>query len=442
VSTLNTVRDPDLAAYIGLDVVILLPTLNEERGLPRTLEDVPLAEIRSLGWSAKPLVIDGGSTDRTREVAASLGIPVVDQRSRGKGAAIREALKLLRQLGVRFAVVLDADATYPGSAVLPALELLDTGSDLVVGVREPETGAPRSFRDLVHRVGNILLNFAAGQYSRSTYLDLTSGFWAIDVQKARELHLTTDHFGIEAELFLKAHRFGWNTSQIPIEYRKRVGSPKLHAVPDGTRILLSIIRFGRRSLQAAPPRISETPSILRELLLTAFINGYSDVVLLCPPALQGEAHVIAQRLRRSGISPRIVVRDGSSNSQSSARRGPLLEPAGASGMADGGGISVRFGPQGRLLHVDLADLLPALRSPPGAVSYPETARSGAYATREPRSRADFLDPLRLMGHRLNPDPEAQRRRLLDANGIKVGEVSESDAESVPDRRIGRARQSP
>ena len=105
-STLSTVREPDLAAYIGLDVVILLPTLNEERGLPRTLEDVPLAEIRSLGWSAKPLVIDGGSTDRTREVAASLGIPVVDQRSRGKGAAIREALNEIGRASCRERVLL------------------------------------------------------------------------------------------------------------------------------------------------------------------------------------------------------------------------------------------------------------------------------------------------------------------------------------------------
>jgi hypothetical protein len=428
----------ELAAYAGLDAVILLPTLNEERGLPLTLDDLPLLTIQLRGWSVKPLVLDGGSTDRTRQVASARGIPVVEQRSRGKGAAVREGLELLQRLGVRFAVVLDADATYPGSAVLTALELLDSGSDLVVGVRQPETGRPRSFRDLVHRVGNVLLNFAAGQYSRSTYLDLTSGFWAVNVQKARELRLTTDHFGIEAELFLKAHRYGWNASQIPVVYRERVGAPKLHALPDGIRILLSIVRFGRRSIQAAPPAISETPSILRDLLLTAFINGHHDVVVLCPPSLQAEARAIAERLRRTGLYPRIVVGGDRPTVVPSVDRELSLRTAGRSSTVAGldGGVSVRFGPKGRLLYVKLTGAQPS--SPPGGAvsSYPEASRSGAYAGRQPRGKADLLDPLRLVGHRLGAGPATQRRRLLSANSITVGEMTESELESVSDEPIG------
>lgn len=431
----------DLVALSGRDSVILLPTLNEERGLPVTLDDIPLAQLRARGWSAIPVVIDGGSTDRTREVAFSRGVPLVDQKSRGKGAAIREGLELLDRLGVRFAVVLDADATYPGSAVLPALELLDSGCDLVVGVRHPEGGHPRSFRDLVHRTGNVLLNFAAGQYSRSTYLDLTSGFWAINVRKSRELRLITDNFGIEAELFLKAHRYGWDTSQIPIEYRKRVGVAKLHAVPDGTRILLSILRFGRRSLQAAPPTISEAPGILRELLLAAFIGGYHDVELLCPPALQREANTIADRLRRSGLAPRVVIRENPV-----ATSGAMLGPGSPTVIPAvggvGGGISTRFGPQGSRLQVQLVDSHPAAEPLGLPADKLDGSRSGAFATRKPRSHADLLDPLRLMGQGLNGSPAAQRRRLFSANGIKVLDVPENDVDAGAELRSGPAIHAP
>ena len=430
----------DIAPYAGLDAVILLPTLNEERGLPLTFEDLPLATLQSRGWTAKPLVIDGGSTDHTQDVASARGIPVVRQRSRGKGAAIREGLDLLRRLRVRYAVVLDADTTYPGSAVLPALELLDSGSDLVVGVRQPETGRPRSFRDLVHRVGNVLLNFAAGQYSRSTYLDLTSGFWAIDVEKARELELSTDDFGIEAELFLKAHRHGWKASQIPIDYRERVGVAKLHALPDGMRILLSIIRYGRRSLQAAAPPLSETPSILRDLLLTAFINGHHDVVLLCPPGLQPEARSMADRLRRTGLYPRIVVGEEPTASGPRGDWAPSSELAKVSQTLAGsdGGVSVRFGPRGRLLYVKLSGADPAAPAAGGAEPFANAARSGAYADPDARSQAGILDPLRLMGDRLDGSPVAQRRRLLSANGVAVGEMTESEMDSVSEARIGQA----
>ncbi len=431
-------REGSLAALQGMDAVILLPTLNEEGGLPATLDDIPLSEIRAAGWSAVPLVLDGGSTDRTCEAAAARGIVVVPQRSRGKGAAIREGLELIRRHGVRFAVVLDADATYPGSAVLPALELLSSGSDLVVGVRQPDTGAPKSFRDLVHRVGNVLLNFAAGQYSRSTYLDLTSGFWAVDVQKARALRLSTDHFGIEAELFLKAHQHGWNASQIPVAYRKRVGSPKLHAVPDGMRILLTIIRFGRRSLQAAPPTISETPTIMRDLLLTSFIQDHQDVVLLCPPQLHGEALSLAERLRRTGLSPRIEVQEALPSPPpfpghpTPSTPTPIQPRAG--GRSDG--VSLRFAARDRLLRVELAESRPSGAAIPGiAELVPDTSRSGAYLGRVPRGQADFFDPLRLMGGRLNSDPGARRRSLLSANGLHVDEVREYEIESTTGGRI-------
>ncbi len=413
----------ELAAFAGIDAVVLLPTLNEERGLSVTLGDVPFGEAKSRRWSVRPLIIDGGSTDRTREVAKAHGVTVVPQRGRGKGSAIREGLELLRGLGVRYAVVLDADATYPGSALLPALELLDSGSDLVVGVRQPEIGAPRSFRDLVHRVGNILLNFAAGQYSRSTYLDLTSGFWALRVDKAPELHLITDNFGIEAELFLKAHRYGWHISQIPIGYRQRVGSPKLHAVPDGMRILLTILRFGRRTLQAAPLPLGEAPGILRELLLTAFIQGYHDVELLYPPTLQVEAQRIAQRLQRTGIAPYLVRRETPPASGAAAPT-PSATPSRSSTSAS---ISLRFGPKGRLLRVELLDLPPSARPEGDAAFAPQTFRSGAYMNREPKGRADLLDPLRLVGHRLNVSDVAKRRELLSANGIRVVPVSEGEA---------------
>ncbi|MGI0154875.1 MAG: glycosyltransferase family 2 protein [Thermoplasmata archaeon] len=436
---LETESVPDLRAYAGIDAVVLLPTLNEEKGLPPTLDDLPLEEIRAAGWSVLPLVLDGGSTDGTREVAASMGIPVVTQRSRGKGAAIREGLELLQSLGVRFAVVLDADATYPGSAVQPALELLNHGSDLVVGVRRADRGRPRSVRDLVHRVGNVLLNFAAGQYSRSTYLDLTSGFWAVDVQKACELKLLSDSFGIEAELFLKAHRNGWNASQMPIVYRQRAGSSKLHAVPDGMRILLTIIRFGRESLQASPPTISEAPTILRDLLLTAFINGSQDVVLLCPRGLHGQARVLAERLRSSGLSARIVVQPAPSHSRYLAHHDPRGVLATGVPGTDGslGGISLRFGPRGRLFHIELAPTPAETMGPvPTVGGYREaTARSGAYASRASRGQADLLDPLRSMGRRLNTDPIAQRRALLAANGIQVIDPPEVKVERIPDGRV-------
>lgn len=72
-------------SFEAANAAIILPTLNEEAGLSQTLEDIPFDRLAGAGWRVRPLVVDGGSTDRTLEVAAAWGIPVLHQKSRGKG---------------------------------------------------------------------------------------------------------------------------------------------------------------------------------------------------------------------------------------------------------------------------------------------------------------------------------------------------------------------
>src|ERR1700675_1320919 len=124
---LDAGEDP-VATFQGVDVAVVLPTLNEEGGLARTLADIPFGAMCSGGRTVRPLVIDGGSDDRTLEVAHERGVFVLHQRAKGKGSAIREALEWLAGQGVPYAVVLDADYTYPGTAIPAVVELLEAGT--------------------------------------------------------------------------------------------------------------------------------------------------------------------------------------------------------------------------------------------------------------------------------------------------------------------------
>jgi dolichol-phosphate hexosyltransferase len=424
-------------SFEAANATIILPTLNEEQGISQTLLGIPFDSLARAGWRVRPLVVDGGSTDRTVEVAEAWGIPVLHQKSRGKGGAIREALDWLAERHVQYAVVLDADGSYPGASVLPTLELLDAGSHLVVGVRQSTGGPPANLRDLVHRVGNAMLNFVAGQFSRSRILDVCSGFWGVQVEHTRDLNLVSYDFGIEAELFLKGQRAGWTILQIPIPYGERVGEAKLHAVSDGIRILLSIIRFGHKSLQAAPPATSLFPVFIRDLLVTALIGG-GDLVLVTPPAQEAEAHALAFLLERSGLRPEVVVRPGAANPFPSFPRtaseapepesaadapSPSAEPeVPASAYV---GPVIRFGERHRALYVEM----------PGRENYHETyrqptdsatasSRSGAYLSRS-KSQGDLLDPIRVLASRLSTDDRGVRSTFLKANGLSL---QETDAE--------------
>src|SRR5580658_559202 len=116
----------------GVQAVVVLPTLNEEHGLERTLSQIPFDRFQDPSYRIQAFVIDGGSTDGTVAVAQRWGVPVFRQTGRGKGAAVVEALHWARAQGVLHAVLLDADATYPPQAILPALNLLRAGSGLVL----------------------------------------------------------------------------------------------------------------------------------------------------------------------------------------------------------------------------------------------------------------------------------------------------------------------
>lgn len=295
----------DIQSFDDADVVVLLPTLNEEEGLARTLDEIPFDNLRSLGWTVRPLVIDGPSTDRTREVARARDVPVLVQQTRGKGAAIRQALQWLVQHRVRYVIVLDADCTYPGTMVPAFAQLLDAGSQLVVGIRQPVRPAHSDGRELVHRIGNRLLNVTASQLSGLPILDLCSGFWGVRLDVVAGLHLETDGFEIEAELFSKAYRAGFNVSQIPITYRERVGVAKLRAIHDGARILLTTVRFGRRGTHAVLgiPK----PMAIRDLLSVVMVHGATDFVVYFDAARRAEAEQIAARIRAGTPGSRVSV---------------------------------------------------------------------------------------------------------------------------------------
>jgi hypothetical protein len=312
--------NPDPESFRGTEVAIVLPTLNEEGGLTSTFRQIPLGPLTAAGWKVRPLVVDGGSTDRTREVARELGIPVLHQRTSGKGGAIRESLAWLREAGVRHVVVLDADSTYPGDMVGRVLELLRSGAGLVVGVRQPLRDKPVAIRDMIHRAGNAFLNYVAGQVSGHTVLDLCSGFWGLDLQSGADQRLYSIGFEIEAELFLGAYRSGVPVVQIPIPYSDRIGVAKLRAVRDGGRIFVTILRQARVGALSAPVRSQSqaSSSLAREVLSACFVHGGRDLVVVADRSRRAEAQLLMDHMVGTEISASLVLR-----STPSAPAGPV-----------------------------------------------------------------------------------------------------------------------
>ena len=415
-----TISAEDASQFRGIDVAIVLPALNEEEGLLHTLDDIPFSALRRSGWIVRPLVVDGGSTDRTLEIARERGVAVLHQRTRGKGAAIRETLAFLDRQNVRYAVFLDADFTYPGGAIPAVVELLVAGSQLAIGVREPVRPANDDAREFVHRLGNRILNLTASQLSGLPILDLCSGFWAVDVRAITPLNLETNGFEIEAELFTKACRAGYTLSQIPIPYRERLGIAKLHAVRDGVRILLTTIRHGRRSL--VTDFSMPSPNRFRDLLTVAMMYQHTDYLLVADASRRVEAQQVARRIgaARPEKNVRIELVPGTRGRPERVPGAPRAVTIQLPSVSGTGDPSSPYA----LVHLPRSDRLiavgPASFSPRDAAAL---ARSGGFDVGPAGLRLEYapdgtstVDRVRAIFANTFPSPSAKELAYLGANG--------------------------
>ena len=97
------------------ELIILLPTKNEESGIGEVIDRIPRDDIKQLGYNLRVVVIDGASTDSTCEIAVSKGAELIRQRSSpGKGWGFREAVQVIyngNDPGEDLLIMLDSDMT-------------------------------------------------------------------------------------------------------------------------------------------------------------------------------------------------------------------------------------------------------------------------------------------------------------------------------------------
>ncbi|MDY6964479.1 MAG: S-layer glycoprotein N-glycosyltransferase AglJ [Halobacteriota archaeon] len=209
------------------DVCILIPTLNEERSIGEVIEG-----FKKLGFD-KVLVIDGNSSDKTREIAEDAGATVVIQKGKGKGLAVQQAFGMIED---DIVVMIDGDGTYLPSEVNSLLEpILREEADHVIGNRfsNYSKGAFTRLNLLGNKLLNWLFSFAYGLHLD----DILSGYRALTKEGIEELELNKAGFEIEAEMAIESVKKEVRISEVPITYEPRIKSAtKLNPVRDGVRI--------------------------------------------------------------------------------------------------------------------------------------------------------------------------------------------------------------
>jgi glycosyltransferase involved in cell wall biosynthesis len=229
---------------------ILLPVNNEEDLVAAIVARV-LATPLGIDGPLEIVAVDDGSTDRSLEVLEGLaarhsGIVRVfrHDRNRGKGAAIRTAIREARG---EFAVIQDADLEY-NPQDLPQLlrPLLDGHADAVYGSRFASSGERRVLY-FWHALANHVLTTACNAVADLNLTDMGTGYKAFRLSLVRSIPLRQDGFGFEPELTVKLAQRGVAIYEVPISYRGRTYEEGKKIRPrHALGILAAIVSYGLR----------------------------------------------------------------------------------------------------------------------------------------------------------------------------------------------------
>jgi glycosyltransferase involved in cell wall biosynthesis len=199
-------------------VTLVIPAKNEEQNICDAID-------RAIPYCDELIVVDGHSTDRTRELAESFGARIVLDNKKGKGDAIRAgALAATHNI----VVFMDADGSHdPGDIPLLTEPIKKNIADLVIGSRG-RGGSDELHGDLeklLRLVGSDLILIGINVRWKQTLTDSQNGFRAIRKDVICSLGLRENITTIEQEMTMKCLKKGYIVSEVPThEFARNFGN--------------------------------------------------------------------------------------------------------------------------------------------------------------------------------------------------------------------------
>jgi glycosyltransferase involved in cell wall biosynthesis len=179
--------------YKGQTITVIVPCLNEEQGIEKVLRAMP-------DFVDEVIVVDNDSTDRTSEVAASLGAKVIREEVRGYGRSYKRGFT---QATGDLIVTLDGDHSYPVDALSYLIEaFLHLEADFLNAsrfpVRDPEAMSVK------HHLGNLALSVVMSLLFFRWVRDSQSGMWVFRRSILKDMKLESDGMAFSEEIKIEA----------------------------------------------------------------------------------------------------------------------------------------------------------------------------------------------------------------------------------------------
>jgi len=200
-----------------MKLTVSMITMNEEGAVAKVIRD-----IRRVAPDAEVLLVDS-SRDRTAEIAQELGARVIRQfPPQGYGPAMDRAV---REASGDIVITLDCDDTYPVEAIPELVRLIEQGYDLVNTTRVHRRPKAMPFANFL---ANRFFALGARVLHGLKTTDVHSGMRAYRKSMIDAVQWTAKGAALPVDMYVIPYRRGFRVTEIPIDYRERIGTTTLH----------------------------------------------------------------------------------------------------------------------------------------------------------------------------------------------------------------------
>lgn len=215
------------------ELTILMPCLNEARTVGNCVNKA-VKFLHDNGIDGEVLVVDNESDDKSSDIAKAKGARVVCVKKKGYGSALMYGIN--NACG-KYIIMGDADESYDFLELMPFVEQLRNGKDMVIGDRF--SGKIEAKAMPFHRryIGNPILSGIGRVLFHSSVKDFHCGLRGFNKEVVLRLNLQTIGMEFATEMVVMSELLGLQIGQVPITYHKdgRTGRSHLRSFSDGMR---------------------------------------------------------------------------------------------------------------------------------------------------------------------------------------------------------------
>jgi glycosyltransferase involved in cell wall biosynthesis len=193
----------------ALKCVVLIPTYNNAGTIAKVIADVK-------EYSSDVIVVNDGSTDKTKNILASINdIKVIDYpNNKGKGYALKLGLQKAHEWGYRYAITIDSDGQHYADDIPVFINKIEEKPDsLLIGARNLAADNMPSRNTFANKFSNFWYKVETGK----TLSDTQSGYRLYPLEKLQNIHFITRRYEFEVEIIVRAAWRGVNVENIPIK---------------------------------------------------------------------------------------------------------------------------------------------------------------------------------------------------------------------------------